>query len=282
VNHPSPMPVGVKLRSQIEHRADRPRKPYRARVRWTIAGARRSKSESFADEADRPDSRLFTGPRGGRINTAVLRHATCWDDVVAELEHEDLRRHDLRHTGLTWMAQAGMPVDILRRIAGHESLTTTQRYLHPDMAAIQAAGMTLSAYLHDSRSPNGPQAVISIEQLSALARPTKEVLGCENSAQDLLDLLSGWPDSNRRPPDPQSGALPSCATARRRPDHSARRLVQSSASSGAALRIPHVPVSPPVTPGRPWPQGCRQPRRSARRPDERRAAGRRRQPLITV
>jgi hypothetical protein len=29
------------------------------------------------------------------------------------------------------MADAGVPVHVLRKIAGHESLTTTQRNLHP-------------------------------------------------------------------------------------------------------------------------------------------------------
>ena len=76
------------------------------------------------------------GPSGGRISTAVLRDATHWDEVVTELGYEHLRRHDLRHTGLTWMADAGVPVHVLRKIAGHGSLTTTQRYLHPDMRAI--------------------------------------------------------------------------------------------------------------------------------------------------
>ena len=78
----------------------------------------------------RPDARLFTGPRGGRITTAVLRDATHWDDVVKELGYEHLCRHSLRHTGLTWMADAGVPVHVLRVIAGHGSITTTQRYLH--------------------------------------------------------------------------------------------------------------------------------------------------------
>lgn len=72
-----------------------------------------------------PDVRLFTGPRGGRITIAVLRDATHWDEVVAELGYEHLRRHSLRHTGLTWMADAGVPVHVLRKIAGHGSLTTT-------------------------------------------------------------------------------------------------------------------------------------------------------------
>ena len=65
------------------------------------------------DAAKEPSTRLFTGPRGGRISTAVLRDATHWDDVVDELGFEHLRRHDLRHTGLTWMADAGVPVHVL-------------------------------------------------------------------------------------------------------------------------------------------------------------------------
>lgn len=43
-----------------------------------------------------PDARLFTGPRGGRISTAVLRDAPHWDGVVTKLGYGHLRRHDLR------------------------------------------------------------------------------------------------------------------------------------------------------------------------------------------
>lgn len=100
-----------------------------------------------------PDARLFTGPRGGRISTAVLRDATHWDDVVTKLGYEHLRRHDLRHTALTWFADAGVPVHVLRRIAGHGSLTTTQRYLHPDVRKITAAGAALSAHFSALRAP---------------------------------------------------------------------------------------------------------------------------------
>ena len=44
-------------------------------------------------------------------------------------------------------AYAGVPVHVLRKIAGHGSLTTTQRYLHPDRQSIDAAGVALSAHL---------------------------------------------------------------------------------------------------------------------------------------
>jgi integrase len=113
------------------------------------------------EAVSREDARLFVGPRGGRISTAVLRDATHWDEVVGKLGYEYLRRHDLRHTGLTWMADAGVPVHVLRKIAGHGSLTTTQRYLHPDRRSIRAAGEALTLHLAAKRSPSGPQRGIA-------------------------------------------------------------------------------------------------------------------------
>ncbi|WP_063005250.1 tyrosine-type recombinase/integrase [Nocardia salmonicida] len=107
---------------------------------------------------DKPDARLFAGPRGGRIQTGVLRKATHWDTVVTELGYEHLRRHDLRHTGLTWFADAGVPVYRLQQIAGHSDPRITQRYLHPDIVALQADGDMLSAHLKTpKRSQNGPK-----------------------------------------------------------------------------------------------------------------------------
>jgi integrase len=116
--------------------------------------------ESRLDAAGRdPMNRIFTGPRGGRISTAVLRDATHWDEVVVRLGYEHLRRHDLRHTGLTWMADAGVPLHVLRKIAGHGSLTTTQRYLHPDHQSVEKAGAALNAHLLAGRTVSGPHVV---------------------------------------------------------------------------------------------------------------------------
>ncbi|GAA1945129.1 tyrosine-type recombinase/integrase [Amycolatopsis minnesotensis] len=100
-----------------------------------------------------PMARLFIGPRGGRITTAILRDATHWDEVVTKLGFKHLRRHDLRHTGLTWMADAGVPVHVLRKIAGHGSLSTTQRYLHPDRQSITDAGELLTKHLSAPKRP---------------------------------------------------------------------------------------------------------------------------------
>jgi integrase len=134
---------------------DKGTKGKRARVVPLIAEVRDIVSRRIEAVAQRPDARLFTGPRGGRVTTAVLRDATHWDDVVADLGFEHLRRHSLRHTGLTWMADAGVPVHHLRKIAGHGSLTTTQRYLHPDQQAVTDAATLLSEHLR--RSQVGPK-----------------------------------------------------------------------------------------------------------------------------
>jgi integrase len=136
--------------------ADKGTKGKRARVVPLIVEVREMVQRRIDALDYHADARLFTGPRGGRITTAVLRDATHWDEVVTKLGYEHLRRHGLRHTGLTWMADAGVPVHVLRKIAGHASLTTTQRYLHPDMRSIAAAGDSLTAYLQAPRSPGGP------------------------------------------------------------------------------------------------------------------------------
>ncbi|MEU2828701.1 site-specific integrase [Streptomyces lavendulae] len=104
---------------------DKATKGKRARKVPLIEEVRPMVAQRLLAVGNDPDARIFFGPRDGRISTAVLRDATHWDDVVAELGFEHLRRHDLRHTGLTWFADAGVPLHVLRKIAGHGSLTTT-------------------------------------------------------------------------------------------------------------------------------------------------------------
>ncbi|WP_164492745.1 tyrosine-type recombinase/integrase [Streptomyces lydicus] len=78
-----------------------------------------------------PQARLFTGPARCRFSTAVLREATGWDDVVVDLGHPYLLRHDLRHTGLTWMADAGLPLPVLCQVAERPSPEAVRGYLPP-------------------------------------------------------------------------------------------------------------------------------------------------------
>lgn len=75
------------------------------------------------------DQRLVLGPRGGVVTTATMRDATKWDDLVTALGLAGLVRHGLRHTALTWMADSGVPLYVLQRVAGHQDPAVTVRYL---------------------------------------------------------------------------------------------------------------------------------------------------------
>lgn len=102
-----------------------------------------------ARERPRPQDLVFTAPAGG-----VLRRSN-WDNVFRaaveatnlgtedepiEVDHVTL--HDLRHTYCSWLAQAGVPLLEIGRLAGHVSPATTQRYAH---LAPQDASRVLAA-----------------------------------------------------------------------------------------------------------------------------------------
>jgi site-specific recombinase XerD len=74
-------------------------------------------------------------------------------EAVTKLDREYLDRHSatiqagwkgfepycLRHSALTMLAESGCDAFTLARIAGHSSITITQRYCHPQADAIERA-----------------------------------------------------------------------------------------------------------------------------------------------
>ncbi|CAH0171852.1 Transposase from transposon Tn916 [Microbacterium sp. Bi121] len=93
---------------------------------------------------------LLRGPRGGVITTAALRDATDWDELVASLGLRGLRRHDLRHAGATWFANAGIPIHVVSDILGHASVETTRAYLHTDNSALQSAATRMNEHFREA------------------------------------------------------------------------------------------------------------------------------------
>ena len=84
---------------------------------------------------------------GGILTTATVRDATHWDDLVKGLDLGDLTRHGLRHTGATWMADAGIPLHVLQGILGHQHIETTKGYLHSDHRHLAAAARQADQFL---------------------------------------------------------------------------------------------------------------------------------------
>lgn len=103
-----------------------------------------------------PEEPLLRGPRGGVITSASLRRATDWDALLVSLGHEGFRRHGLRHTGATWLANAGVPLDVVARILGHTSLETTRTYLHVDDRQLAEAAETLNQHLRQAYRGGAP------------------------------------------------------------------------------------------------------------------------------
>lgn len=88
-----------------------------------------------------------TGSREGHLNkdTAKDQHKKAIDRANGKAKLDGAKviqffqPYILRHTALTQLANSGCDVFTLARIAGHSSITITQRYVHPQADAIERA-----------------------------------------------------------------------------------------------------------------------------------------------
>jgi integrase len=53
--------------------------------------------------------------------------------------------HSMRHTFLTRLGEAGVDAFTIMRIAGHSSITVSQKYVHPSTGAMERAFKRLAA-----------------------------------------------------------------------------------------------------------------------------------------
>lgn len=99
-----------------------------------------------------PTDLIFTGPRGGAIDSSNLARSiglTEWRDEVKQYPpgEEPLHLHDLRHTAFTIMAEAGATVLDIKAVAGHSTVKMTEHYARPGIAAARRIGETYGAAL---------------------------------------------------------------------------------------------------------------------------------------
>lgn len=77
---------------------------------------------------------IFTGKLGGPFDSTNLARAVRWhairDQIATFADGQPLRFHDLRHTFLSRLARQGIAPAHIQKVAGHASITTTERYTH--------------------------------------------------------------------------------------------------------------------------------------------------------
>jgi integrase len=100
--------------------------------------------------------------REGHFNkdTAKDQHKKALDDSKVKA----FEPYCLRHTALTRLAESGCDAFTLARIAGHSSITITQRYCHPQAEAVERAFAKLSSghnfgHSEENREENGSEVI---------------------------------------------------------------------------------------------------------------------------
>ncbi len=111
----------------------------------TVAVLRTWLAESRGQSADP----LFPGPRGTALTRAavgaiVRKHAAAASAHCPSLANRKISPHVLRHTCAMQLLQAGVDTSLIALWLGHESVETTQIYLHADLA-IKARALARTA-----------------------------------------------------------------------------------------------------------------------------------------
>lgn len=100
------------------------------------------------DRLDYSREYLFTNRSGGPIRYQGFRRRV-WDPAVARAELDPAPTpHDLRHTCASWMLAGGVPITVVSRHLGHESIKiTADIYGHIDDAGAQLASDFMTTVL---------------------------------------------------------------------------------------------------------------------------------------
>lgn len=111
-------------------------------------------------------SRLRTGPRVFELSESTLQHQhqTLRDRLGLDSEFV---LHSLRHTMLTRLGEQGTDAFTIKRIAGHSSITVSERYVHPSSEAMERAF---------ERLQNGvPTILPTVETVQSVEMPVNTV-----------------------------------------------------------------------------------------------------------
>jgi integrase len=93
---------------------------------------------------------VFANREGQRYLVTSINHLHQKARTALKLP-KDFVIHSLRHTMLTRLGESGVDAFTIMRIAGHSSITVSQRYVHPSPEAVERAFERLQLSGSDSR-----------------------------------------------------------------------------------------------------------------------------------
>jgi integrase len=103
---------------------------------------------------------VFAAPEEVPMLVSSLDHVHAGIRKALEMDPEFVL-HSLRHTALTRLGAAGVDVFTLQRIAGHSSITMTEKYVHPTPMALEDAIGKLDA-ANRALEPENRQPAVAI------------------------------------------------------------------------------------------------------------------------
>ncbi len=110
-------------------------------------------SSSFARARARTSAHERSSSTRSASSSSISLSGKPWGDhalyhafkgACRKVELTGFRFHDLRHAFVTELFRGGAPAPVVQRLAGHEHLTTTQRYAHAQLPDLTAAVARLS------------------------------------------------------------------------------------------------------------------------------------------
>ena len=111
------------------------------RMVWLSSPARR-----ILDEQPRTSQWVFPSSRTGKsISMSAVEH--FWRSLRSEVDLQDVRSHDLRHTFASIAVMMGENILTIGRLLGHKDPGTTLKYTHLAPDAIIEAAETVGAVL---------------------------------------------------------------------------------------------------------------------------------------
>jgi site-specific recombinase XerD len=98
----------------------------------------------LAERAGGPDEPVFASSRNGFLSTDALqrlvaKHVAVATTKCSSLAGRSITPHTLRHTTAMTLLRRGVDQTVIALWLGHESVETTQIYLHADMALKEQA-----------------------------------------------------------------------------------------------------------------------------------------------